>query len=194
VYQKIKDFCESNNLIMNGGLDFHGYGNVCSLWNAMELPGWQNLDPVSKEEAILNIIKTHDQSKLKVVLYTDRPYYAKKNLFFRPLLTFVNYFRTLNFYQVLSWIVWITCFSVIGRRLSNTMETKQFGPQRLAPLFGVLGALFLLGLGFTYFFRIKDMEDFTEMYKEYSVLLFYVGSGMLVYSGFVTYRFFKQKE
>jgi hypothetical protein len=194
VYQKIKDFCESNNLIMNGGLDFHGYGNVCSLWNAMEIPGWQNLDPASKEEAILNIIKTRDQNKLKVVLYIDRPYYVKKNLFFRPLLTFVNYFRTLNFYQVLSWIVWITCFSVIGRRLSNTMETKQFGPQRLAPFFGVLGALFLLGLGFTYFFRIKEVEDFTEMYKEYSVLLFYVGSGMLVYSGFVTYRFFKQKE
>jgi len=57
VYQKIKTFCESHNLVMNGGVDFHGYGNACSLWNAFEIPGWQNLDPASKEAAILEIIK-----------------------------------------------------------------------------------------------------------------------------------------
>ncbi|MBV5314387.1 MAG: PHP domain-containing protein [Prolixibacteraceae bacterium] len=195
VYQKIKNFCEGNYLIMNGGLDFHGYGNVCSIWNAMEIPGWRNLDPVSKEEAILNIIKTRDQNKLKVVLYIDRPYYAKKNLFFRPLLTFVNYFRTLNFYQVLSWIVWITCVSVISKMLSKNPISKQLSIQRLVPLLGLLLAIFLLGLGLIYFFRIRQVENFTKMYKEYSALLFYVGSAMLVYAGFVAfYRFFKQKE
>ena len=106
VYQKIKKYCENNNLIMNGGLDFHGYGNVCSIWNAMEIPGWKKLDPTGKEETILNVIKAKDQSKLKVLLYSDRPYYTTEYLFFSPVITFFNYFRTLNFYQVLSWLFW----------------------------------------------------------------------------------------
>lgn len=196
VYQKIKAFCEANNLIMNGGLDFHGYGNVCSLWNAFKIPGWHDLGPAAKEAAILKIIKTRDQSKLDVLLYNDRPYYSEKQLFFSPLFTTFNYFRTLNFFQIISWIIWILLFAFIKNRISNGNKfKKQFASRRLVPAFGIFGALFLLSLGFVYFFRIKDIVGFTKMYVEYSELLFYIGAAFLVYSGVVMFfRVFRRRK
>ena len=188
VYQRIKDYCEHNRLIMNGGLDFHGYGNVCSLWNAFEIPGWQKLNPASKEEAILNIIRTRDQSKLKVLLYKDRPYYSKKQLFLSPLFTVINYFRTLNVFQVISWAIWTLLFMIVMHRISSSQKLiKLFSHDRILPIKGVFSALFMLVLGMVYYSRIKQVADFTEMYEEYSTLLFYIGSVFLIYSGLVSF-------
>ncbi len=196
VYQRIKTFCEDHHLIMNGGLDFHGYGNVCSLWNAFEIPGWHDLDPVLKEEAILNVIKSGDQNKLKVLLYQDRPYYSKKHLWLSPVFTLFNYFRTLNFYQVLSWVFWIVLFSLFKMKISASEEyRKKISVHRMLPFLGGASALFMLGLGVYYSLRIKDVPDFTEMYAEYSKLLFYIGTAFLLYSGFVMFfRIFRKKD
>lgn len=195
VYQKIKDFCTANNLIMNGGVDFHGYGNVCSLWNAFEIQGWRNLNPGAKEEAILSVIKSRDQSKLGVLLYNDRPYYSAQNLFFSPLFNLFNYFRTLNFYQIFSWIVWILFFVFIKNKIAGRKHFKrQLTSRKLVSVFGIFGALFFLVLGWIYYFRIKEIVGFTEMYAEYSKLLFLIGSVFLIYSGGVTAFFiFKRK-
>ncbi len=188
VYKKIKSFCISNNLIMNGGLDFHGYGNVCSIWNAFDIPSWHKLSPEEKEEAILNIIKNRDQRKLTVIVYKDRPYYSKANLFFSPVITFINYFRTLNFYQVLSWMFWIVLITVLKIKVINRDKlAKQFSLNRLAPLIGMISSLFLLVLGLKYYFTIRDVTNFTEMYAEYSQILFYIGGAFLVYSGIVAF-------
>lgn len=188
VYHRIKTFCENNGLIMNGGPDFHGYGNVCTLWNAFEIPGWKNMNFQAKEEAILNIIKTRDQSKLKVLLLNDRPYYEKENLFFRPLVTFFNYFRTLNILQVLSWVFWILLFTYLSFKInSNTKLSQKYSGSRMLPVSGLLASLFLLGLGLVYHFRIQDVEDFTEMYAEYSRILFFAGTALLVFSGLNMY-------
>jgi hypothetical protein len=186
VYRKIRDFCGSNGLIMNGGLDFHGYGSACTIWNAFEIPEWKNLDPAAKEEAILKIIRTRDQGKLKVLLYNDRPYYSKQELAFSPFSTIFNYFRTLNFLQVLSWIGWILFFALISSRLSkNEKLAETLACRRMLPVAGLFAALFLLGLGWVYFNRIQPVENFTEMYQEYSTLLFRTGSVLLVYSATV---------
>ena len=196
VYEKIKLFCENNNLIINGGVDFHGYGNVCSLWNAFEIQGWHNLDPVSKEDAILNVIKTRDQSKLKVLLYKDRSFYSKKYLFLSPVFTFFNYFRTLNVYQILSWLIWILFFSILLSWITgNPKLTKMISPDRLIPIKGLISAIFMLGLGMDYYSRIKNIEGFTEMYGEYSRILFIVGSIFLIYSGIIIFfRIIRKKH
>lgn len=193
VYHRIKNFCAYNNLVMNGGLDFHGYGNACSLWNGFEIPGWHKLDALSKEEAILKIIKTRDQSKLLVLLYKDRPYYTKKYLYLSPLFTFFNYFRTLNFYQVISWIFWILMLTGIRNKITDKYNSKQLlSGNLLVPPVGILSSLFLLALGFYYFTGIKNIADYTKMYREYSELLFYAGALFLVYSGLVV--FFKNRS
>jgi hypothetical protein len=194
VYTRIRNFCETNNLIMNGGLDYHGYGNVCSIWNAMKIPGWHKLDPVGKEEAILNVIRSHDQSKLKVLLYTDRPFYTPDYLFFRPIITFFNYFRTLNMYQVLSWIFWISLVFFI--RTSGFKDPKnKCSVNRIIPLLGISGAVFMLILGGVYYAKISELAGTTnDIFEEYSTILFCVGSVFLFYSFLVAlFRFKKEK-
>lgn len=192
VYQRIKSFCERNGLIMNGGLDFHGYGSACTLWNAFEIPGWKSFDNRAKEEAILNVIKTRDQSKLKVLLLNDRPYYERENLFLYTPVTLLNYFRTLTIWQVSSWIFWIFLF-VFLRNKSTFVQ--QLTCRKMLPLAGVAAALFLLGLGIVYVFRNQSVEDFTEIYPEYYKLLLMAGSALLVVSVLTAYfRIFRKNQ
>jgi len=197
IYIKIKDYCESNKLIMNGGLDFHGYGNVCSLWNAFDIPGWHKLDSNSKEEAILNIIRTRDQDKLKVLLYKDRSYYEKNNLFIRPVFTVFNYFRTLNTYQVISWAFWILLVTSIYMKISGKTELmKKIDPDRIVPIKGIIGAIFMLVLSFVYYNQATFLTGTdNDVYKEYSTLLFYVGLVFLFYSAIVAWlRIFRSSK
>ena len=194
LYQRIREFCMTNHLIMLGGLDYHGYGSACSIWNAFEVPDWKNLDARAKEVAILKILKTRDQSKLRILLYNDRTYYDSKNLLFGPPLTILNYFRTLNFLQVLSWIGWILLFAFIKVRIrSNAALEKRFSCDLLVPMAGILGALFLLVLGITYHRSNQVVEDFTKMYLEYGSLLLKIGAALLVLSSVVAWFRMKRK-
>lgn len=188
VYQRIKDFCAGNNLVMNGGLDFHGYGSACSMWNAMEIPDWKKLDPSAREAAILDIIRSRDQGRMKVLLYNDRSYYTGKKLFFRSLYSIVNYFRTLNFLQVVSWMAWILLFSLVGTRWSRKGRlTVALNGRIVLPVLGLLAAFFLVCLGLVYYSRIAVSDSFTEMYEEYSHLLMYTGTAFLLYSAVVVW-------
>jgi len=196
VYKKIREFCEANGLIMNGGLDFHGYGNVCSLWNAMEIPGWHDMSQDAKERAILDVIKSKDQSKLKVLLYNDRPYYQEKNLFLMIPVHIFNYFRTINFWQILSWAAWALLFVFVKIKISECKKEKVlFNANNMAAILGVLGALFMLGLGLFYYgetFKVAGSDN--DIYIEYAELLFYFGGAFLIYSGIVTWFRLKKKK
>ncbi|MEN8186325.1 MAG: PHP domain-containing protein [Bacteroidota bacterium] len=189
LYQRIKDFCISNSLIMNGGLDFHGYGNACTIWNAMKIPGWHKLDPVSKEEAILEIIRSKDQSKLRILMYNDRPYYNKDNLFWIPIKTFFNYFRTLSTIQVMWWIIWILIFTLTKKIISSKKGLKKrLSLNKVIPVISVFSALMMLILGSFYFSEIKNVVGSqNDIYEEYSTLLLYIGSSFLIYSVIVAY-------
>lgn len=188
VYRRIKTFCENNGLIMNGGLDFHGYGSACTLWNAFKITGWKNLDDQAKEEAILNSIRTRDQNKLKILLLNDRPYYDKENLLFSPVVTSFNYFRTLNFLQVISWVCWIFLLAFVYNRITSIPElTRKMTCWRVLPLAGMVAAIFLISLGFIYFFRNQRLENFTEMYLVYGRILCLSGFALLIFSGVVWY-------
>ncbi len=194
VYHRIKTFCENNGLIMNGGVDFHGYGSACTIWNAFKIPDWKDKNFQAKEEAILNIIKTRDQSKLKVLLLNDRPYYKKKNLFLQTLVTLFNYFRTLNLLHVLSWICWILLFTMIYNKVSTNPDLKEkLACQKVIPVAGFVASIFLIGLGVVYVLRNQQVEDFTEIYPEYFRILFLAGSVLLIVSGLTAYfRIFRK--
>lgn len=188
IFKEIKEYCESKNLILNGGLDFHGYGNVCSIWNAFIIPNWHSFDPASKEEAILSIIRNRDQSKLKVLIYKDRAYYGSHNLFFSPLFTLFNYFRTLNLYQLIFWIIWISIFTFLKIRIHDVLIFKEnVTAYKLLPIVSLLSSLFLIVLGLSYYMKIESIIGFTEMYEEYSAILLYVGAAFFIYSGLTIY-------
>lgn len=185
IYRRIKAFCENNGLIMNGGLDYHGYASACTLWNAFNIPGWEKMDYLTKESSILDIIKNRDQSRLRVLLLNDRPYYKKENLYLSPIITLFNYFRTLNFFQISSWGIWILFLHYIHFKIkSNLSLSPNYTPSRLISGLGILSSIFLISLGLIYYFRIQDVEGFTEIYAEYSLILLIVGTVLLLFAGF----------
>ena len=196
IYWKIRNFCEKNHLIMNGGLDFHGYGNVCSLWNAFAIPGWHRMDPDAKEKAILAILRAKDQSRLRVLMYHDRPYYDKKNLALRPPVTLFNYFRTLNGWQILSWLFWLAVFGIIAKRFAKKNEKEKIiVTGKSAAVKGVVASLFLLVLALRFYLLIGKTAGFNTIYPEYASLFLTLGLPLLVYSTGVAYiRLFKYKK
>jgi hypothetical protein len=187
VYHRIRSFCEENHLIMNGGLDFHGYGNVCSLWNAFTLPGWHNLSQDEQERAILLVLRSRDQHRLKVLLYHDRPYYDKKNLWYRPPLTLWHYFRSLNTWQVLSWIFWLLLLAWGTIRLAGLRDDRK---NRLAGHLiagmGMAGALFILALALRFQLLSPKVAGYNDIYPEYAQLFFIIGGIFFVYAALVT--------
>lgn len=187
LYKEIKNFCVANNLIMVGGLDFHGYGRSCATWNAFEISDWEQLNFEEKEEEIIKIIRNREQDKLKVLMYKDRPYYTEDNLMFSPLRTLFNYFRTLNILQVISWTVWLLVLSFISKKNKGKKDV-------FIVFLGFIGAVFLLLLGAKYNSSIAAVKGYSDVYEEYSTLLFYIGSTFLVYTLILIYfKFIKSK-
>jgi predicted metal-dependent phosphoesterase TrpH len=192
LYTQIKDFCTVNGLVMNGGVDFHGYGNVCSLWNAFDIPDWDQMDQHGKEAAILEVLKLRDQSRLQVLKYRDRPYYGNDHLWISPIRTLFYYFRTLRWTQMLSWAIWLFVITYVSQTIAINASSEWRSVNRLLPLSGIVGAVFLIVLGLVYLSRHRAGEGFTEMFVEYGQLLLITGTAFLLYSGLVAYfRIFK---
>ncbi|RTE52693.1 PHP domain-containing protein [Arenibacter aquaticus] len=189
LFRELKEYCEDHNLLMVGGLDFHGYGRACAIWNAFTIPNWDKMDLVSRENAILEVLRARDQDKVKVLMYNDRPYYDSSNLVFSPFITLINYFRTLNLYQVLSWFFWL----ILVQLLWN-FRRRYFVPMRKKiAIAGLLSALFLVALGFYYWVRANAVKGYSDLFLEYSSLLLIIGSVFMGYSLFVMYiRFFRK--
>lgn len=181
LFQELRKFCEANGLMMVGGLDFHGYGRVCSLYNAFEIPNWENLDARSKEKAIIAILKNGPPEKLKVLMYKDRPFYSKSNLLFRPFLTLINYFRTLNASQVLSWVFWLLILLLAVNRKKKLFSKLNSH----LPLLSALGSVFLIVLSAIYAFKGNAVAVYSEVYSEYSSLLGTIGIILFIYAGTV---------
>ncbi len=190
LFGQLKKFCKENGLIMIGGLDFHGYGRVCSLYNAFEIPDWDAFGYDEQEKAILNILKNGPQEKVKVLLYKDRYYYTDSKLFFHSFMTVVNYFRTLNWSQVISWAFWLFLFQLISNCVSNSSLFKNKG----LLLLSLISAIFLIVLGVQYYFRAKTVAGYSEVYSEYSMLLGPIGLGLLLYIFAVAYFRFYSKQ
>lgn len=191
LFKELKKFCEDNGLLMLGGLDFHGYGRACGIWNAFQIPNWHQMDPDEKEKSILGIIRDRDQTRVRVLMYRDRPFYTGDNLWFQPFITLINYFRTLNFWQVLSWALWLVLFQLL-----RNYQKEHFIPwhKRMA-LTGMLGALFLIVLGLYYMVRGNAVRGYSKVFSEYSSLLLTIGAIFMVYSLLAIYfRFFRKMK
>ncbi len=190
-FEELKKFCKDNSLVMIGGLDFHGYGRVCSLYNALEIPDWNTMNSISKELAILDIIKNGPQEKIKVLMYKDRPFYSDNHLWIRPSWTVIQYFRTLNVFQVLSWVFWLSLFQYIWNRKKGVAGGRKI----ILPLCAVGSALFMIVLALVYYVSGERVKGYSEVYAEYSSLLWPIGFVFLLYVLIISYfRFFKQKK
>tara|TARA_R110002167_G_scaffold49412_21_gene144767 strand:- start:1426 stop:2868 length:1443 start_codon:yes stop_codon:yes gene_type:complete len=188
IFENLKAFCERKGQIMIGGLDFHGYGRACAIYNALEIPGWKAMDPTAKERSILEILKNGPQEKIKVLMYKDRTFYTDSYVMVRPFLTLFAYFRTLNLLQVLSWIFWLLLFQWIW----NRRKSKPIDMDKNLILLASLSALFLVILALVYHLRGIAVSGYSEVYSEYAMLLGPIGLFLLVYTLILGYfRFLK---
>ncbi|MUH34657.1 hypothetical protein D9O36_02280 [Zobellia amurskyensis] len=188
-YEELKKFCVANNMTMIGGLDFHGYGRVCSIYNALEIPNWKLMEPMEKEKAVVDIIKNGPQEKIKILLYKDRDYYTDSSLIFRPFMTLVNYFRTLNFIQVISWVFWILLFQFVKERVKSSF----LDPDKMLVLLGGFCVMFLLVLSGLYYSKGMSVKGYNKVYLEYFEVLGMVGFVLLVFVLLLGYLRFSRK-
>jgi len=111
----IRQNCQRQGLLMVGDVDYHGYGAANFVWNALTIPGWRTFDREKKISSIMQILHQRDQSRVQVLLYRDRQPIPKSLQVFAPILTLIFYFRSLNHWQLLSWLIWIVIFNRIYR-------------------------------------------------------------------------------
>lgn len=188
LFKDLKLFCGSNSLTMVGGLDYHGYGRVCSVYNALEIPNWSKMQPIEKERAILKVINNGPQEKIKVLMYKDRDFYTDSNLIFRPFFTLINYFRTLNLFQVLSWFCWLLVFQYSWKKL----KIKSFEPDKSIVYWAGFCAVFLLVLSAIYYIKGEAVKGYSKVYSEYFGVLGLIGLVLTFLVMFFAYwRFFR---
>ena len=95
----------------------------------------------------------------------------------------------------MSWVILVSIFTAIRNKISTTPKFKErVTANELLPIVGSLSGLFMIILGFSYFVRIENIIGYTEMYEEYSTILFYVGSALLLYSSITIYLRNKARE
>ncbi|MBA7566046.1 hypothetical protein ES708_07733 [subsurface metagenome] len=183
IFNNIKKACNSHGLIMNGAADYHGYGSTCFVWNALEIQGWHKMDNNQKREAILDVLRLKDMSKIKVLLYNDRKVFDRAQVSLSPVYTIISYFRTLNFLQVLSWFFWVIIIKNIRLSLLDRNRFKQLniGALKVLEILSFLSSLFILTLGFILHDRSQNLVDYNDIYSEYGTIMIWSGTGFLIY-------------
>jgi len=104
---QIVDLCRRQNLFMTGISDNHGYGYATAAWNAMSIPGWRKMNPDELEKAVLGTLSSKRFTAVQVL---ERVRYIPQSAFgliFSPLAIFWLYWRSLQPFQILSWVLWI---------------------------------------------------------------------------------------
>jgi len=184
VFSRIVEACTSHGLIMNGAADYHGYGSACFVWNALEIPGWHSMDNNRKRESILDILRRKDLGRVRVLLYHDRNVFNRDLVSLSPVFTPVSYFRTLNFWQVLSWFIWIFIIKNIRILLPDRKIFLQLnaGTIRTLEIMACLSSLFISVLGIILLHKSRQLADYNEIYAEYGTIMLWVGSVLLVYT------------
>ena len=183
-FRNIVKACTANGLIMNGAADYHGYGSACFVWNALDIPGWQGMDNVQKQESILDILRRKDMGKIRVLVYNDRHVFDRSRVFLSPFYTFTGYFRTLNFLQIISWVIWLFLLRYAGQLLlpGNRFIISGAGALQVLETLALSGGFFILVLGIILLSRSGYLADYNDIYTEYGTVMVLVGTALLTYT------------
>jgi len=195
-FDDIVSCCKTNNLLKLVSCDYHGYGNAAFAWSAFYIPGWHDKNNSQKRQAILNILRNKENSKIRTLLYRDRHIYPRKWAFLSPLYTLIGYFRSLDLPQVLSWIVWILLIWVLTKiKITRTILTRlSQNPARFRGIIGVSGAFLIVLTGILFLVNAGPLEGYNKIFREYGDYFFWCGFVFLVYSLLYTrHAFLKNK-
>lgn len=177
VFEQIAGICRSHKLVAIGACDYHGYGNVCSVWNALSIPGWRGMTPERQRSSITELVKQRDQSRLAVVLYQDRR--SVKSVLWSPPLTAVDYFLSLSISQRLAWFFWTAfLWLLIKKWPGGTILSAG----RLTAQAALVCGLWLMLWGGYFFYQSHTVSGDNKIFSEYSLWFLGVGSAGALYS------------
>jgi len=185
VFKDIVEACAAHDLIMLGVADYHGYGSSCFTWNALEIPGWHQMDRDGQRESIMDLLRQRDMTRIRVLLYHDRHLFNWSPLLLSPLYNTIGYFRTLNALQLLSWLAWLVIICLIRHRFARRKERR--ATLSTLETLSLASALFLLVNGVMLWIKGLSLTGYNKIYHEYSTILLLCGAGFLIYTGIMVY-------
>ena len=194
IYKNIVEHCRSNGLLMTGVCDYHGYGSAALAWNAFSVPGHQEMSRQEVRQAIMNILGNHQQEKIKVLMYRDRPLFPREQIFWSPVFNAVNYFRSLGRRQILSWMVWLFAAYIICTYVSQKpaphLKSKQLGGAC-----ALVAAAFVLIKGLHLLSKAPAVQGFNDIYNEMGTQFLWIGIGFTIYSlAYTSWPLFKKNH
>lgn len=188
IFSNLKKISLENKLFLLGTTDYHGYGSFCYTWSVMELPGFHSMDYFQKKSAIWNTLLNRDPDAVRVIAYDDRPVISGMFFYLIPWIHLVNYFRTLNFWQLFSWLIWSIFFFSLGKsricRKLRAFLKKKDGLFYLA-MIGLLCGACISGIGYHFLEMAPEYKDYNEILFEFGALFKNIGWGFVFYSLFV---------
>ncbi len=192
IFNNITEACTSNGLIMNGAADYHGYGSSCFVWNALEIPDWHQMDPVQKRESIMQLLRGRDMTRIRVLLYHDQNTFDRSRVLLSPLYNVVNYFRTLNVLQLLSWFLWLVLLAILKNRLTLRLTGSVF--LRTMQSLALASSIFLLTNGILLSLKARRLTEYNDIYTEYSNLTLLGGIVFLTYTIILIFFELRKKQ
>jgi hypothetical protein len=177
VFENIVGICRSHGLIAVGGCDLHGYGNVCSVWNVLQIPGWHGMTQERQRSSIMELVRQHDQSRLSVLIYKDRR--RIPDMLSSPALTFIDYFLSLNIYQRTTWFFWLVVFWLA---MNKWVQDGIYFFNRLLATAGLGSGLWLMAWGGYFFYQSKRVSGDNSIFSEYSLWFLSIGLAGALYS------------
>ncbi len=184
VFQAITETCKAHGLTMVGACDYHGYGSACLTWNALTIPNWRPMGYEQKYQSIMDLFRKRDQSKIKVLVYEDRPPVDSRWVFFSPVYTFVHYFRGLNGWQIASWVVWTLCGWLVAQS-TWVLRAKDFVRRHYLRAVGTMtlpSAAWITLMGVWLLVKSIGVRGYNEILTEFGTDFLVGGTIFLAYS------------
>ncbi|MBN2356432.1 hypothetical protein JXO59_09980, partial [candidate division KSB1 bacterium] len=175
--------CREHQILMVGGSDYHGYGAANFVWNALKIPSWDDKSREQRMDAIMEILRTRDQSRIQVLLYRDRQRIAKSLRVVAPVITLVDYFRSLNLWQLLSWLIWSFIFVHFYRWCVSGSWRRWIShpPGAIATVLGASCAVITLLFGIWFLSQYPLIADLNRIYRKTGLMLTGVGFFFFIY-------------
>jgi len=115
--REIVALCRENNIAVTGISDNHGYGYATAVWNAMQVPGWQVMDPPQLQNEVLRQIKEKGFSSVQVLERVKFwPAHEWQKVLSGPM-NFWVYLRTLDPLQRLVSFAWLMIAGWVLKRI-----------------------------------------------------------------------------
>jgi hypothetical protein len=185
--RQLRQAAAQTGLLLTGNADYHGYGPACFAWNAFHLPGWRQLGQAARAQALLDLLHSHDQSRLQVLLYRDRSPIATGMAWLSPFITLLDYYRSLRPAQILSWLIWLG-FGMLLLRLTPRIPKRlriPLTPQEVMAIAGAGAAAVTLLFGMWMLVQVPLLSDENRIYMNSGSMLSITGILLFLYAIFM---------